>query len=237
MFTTHGRQFPMGYSLTIFSSSVCRLPTDTNFKMNFAPFGSSFPGTITGLPQFTSSGNIQATIVAPSQSTTGTLVNDTSVVTNIVNLNYNAPTNTNMTSHFNQQQTLTSTATSIPTKFRNDELLTEKYNGGQHLSATTATNQQQQQQQQPQQYTVSYNQPTEDKRLVAASISYPTQNTITIASTGSNNQQPQTQEISQDLCNAILQQTQQQQINQQQQQQQQNVDSKRGRHITVVDIF
>lgn len=195
--------------------------------MNFAPFGSSFPGTITGIPQFTSSGNIQTTIVTPTQSSGGgALVSDTSVVTNIVNLDYNAPSNTNMANHFNQQ-TLTSTTT-IPTKFRNDELLTEKYNGGQHLSSSTnSTNQQQQQQQQ---YTVSYNQPSEDKRLVAASITYPTQNTITIASTGSNNQQQQaqTQELSQELCNAILQQSQQQQQINQQTSQQQNVDTKRG---------
>lgn len=227
--------------LTSFLCLNCfRLPTDSSFKMNFAPFGSSFQGTITGLPQFSSSGNIQTTIVAPTQSST--LVSDTSVVTNIVNLNYNAPTNTNMTSHFNQQ-TLTSTTTNIPTKFRNDELLTEKYNGGQHLSSTTNSTNQQQQQQPQQQYTVSYNQSSEDKRLVAASITYPTQNTITIASTGSNNQQAQTQEISQDLCNAILQQTQQQQqqINQQQQQQQpnqqQNVDTKRGRKIVFLKGF
>uniref|UniRef100_T1GRE1 Uncharacterized protein n=1 Tax=Megaselia scalaris TaxID=36166 RepID=T1GRE1_MEGSC len=134
-----------------------------------------------------------------------------------------------MSTHFNQQ-TLTSTTNNIPQKFRSDELLTEKYNGGQHLSATTNNIGQQQHQQQPQQqqqYTVSYNQSTEDKRLVAASITYPTQNTITIAATNSSTNQ-QAQEITQDLCNALLQQTQQQQQQQQQQQNQtQSVDSKR----------
>lgn len=182
--------------------------------MNFTPFGNPFPSTIPGIQQFT-------TTTAPLISTVATAA--TTINQDTAANRYHSST-VNMT-HFNQPLPMT-TLTATPSKFRHvveEAAHADKYNG--HLVASIGgnsgsgssggTNQPQQQQQQ--QYTsIPYSQQStqvDDKRIVAASIAYP-QNTIAATTVSAAStvgvghiQQAQPQgEISQELCNALLQQ-------------------------------
>lgn len=157
--------------------------------MNFTPFGGPFPGTIPSIHQFTSA--------------TGALASSTQTIQDTNNRYHNSTVN--MT-HFNQPLAAAAAAASIPTKFRPDDTNTieNKYNG--HIVST-----------QQQYSSIPYSQQSDDKRLIASAISYP-QSTITSTSTSSTSgpiQSQPPQEITQDLCNAILQ--------------QQTVDTKRGK--------
>lgn len=163
--------------------------------MNFSPFGSPFPGSIPGIHQFAASGALSssATSAQVHFACEILIISSSSPFYTIYHFQDTAnryhSTNVNMP-HFNQSHA------PILSKFRSDDSINSnmnKYNG--HAN----------------QYTTPYTQQSEDnKRSITT---YP-QSSATTTTTAQTTSQPP--EISQDLCNAILQ--------------QQN-DAKRGRSI------
>ena len=128
-------------------------------------------------------------------NSTGSLASSTPTIQDTNNRYHNSTIN--MT-HFSQPL---SAATSVPSKFRPEDInVDNKYNG--HIVNS-----------QQQYSSIPYSQPSaEDKRLIAAAITYPQSTAVTTSSSAPVQSQPQ--ELTQDLCNALLQ--------------QQSVDTKRG---------
>lgn len=153
--------------------------------MNFSPFGSHFPGSIPGIHQFTASG---AALVSSATSAVSATTQDS--------VNRYHTSNVNMT-HFNQPHP------PILGKFRGalDDTITSpsnntssnmnKYNGHSNQYGVTSYAQQQ--------TTQDTSTSSPDKQRLVTS-SYPQ------TSTSLTTTQSAVPEISQDLCNAILQQ-------------------------------
>lgn len=174
--------------------------------MNFTPFGNTFPGNIPGLPQFTTStAPLVSTVTAAVADVTVTTTNNPQQQQQQQQQDAAGPSNRyqqQQVTHFGQANLATGQSGSGNNKFRGgqeDALQGDKYNG--HL--VTAA-QQQQQQQQTQYATVAYASATTTSAAADALQ----------ASTSGQQQQQQMQqqqvtapqELTQDLCNAILQQ-------------------------------
>jgi len=176
--------------------------------MNFTPFGNTFPGNIPGLPQFTTS-------TAPLVSTVTAAVTDVTVTGTNNPQQQQQQDAAGSSNRYQQQQqqvthfgqaTMTAGQGSSGNKFRggqDDAIQGDKYNG--HLVASSQQQQQQQQQQQTQYATVAY---------ASATATSAAADALQAGTSGQQQQQQQMQqqqvtapqELTQDLCNAILQQ-------------------------------